>query len=422
MKSNYKPIGNYIKEIVNRNTDLKTKKLLGINIDKFFMPSVANIIGTDLSRYKIVKPNQFACNRMHVGRDYRLPIAISKDQTEFIVSPAYNVFEITDTNLIDPDYLMMWFMRGEFDRNAWFYTDADVRGGLRWDDFCEMQVPIPSIKKQREIVSEYNVINNRVLINKRLIKKIEELILSIFKLWFVEFNFPDNANKPFKDNGGEMLWSDEYQINVPINWETVILKEFTKSTLGGDWGKDMSIGNYTDRVYCLRGTDIPTAAHGKLGNIPIRYILSKNLKNRKINSSDIVIEISGGSPTQSTGRNVYLSSHYLESLKQPLICSNFCRTVKSQKGFSEYLQSIFNYLYHTGMLFKHENSSNGVKNLALEDVLDEEFFVKPSSDVLNKFKDIYLKLNKYITVLGLELENYDKLAKILLSKIALTKE
>jgi type I restriction enzyme S subunit len=97
------------------------------------MPSVANIIGTDLTVYKVVKSGQFACNRMHVGRDKRLPVAISKSEDDFIVSPAYDVFEIKNETILNPDYLMMWFSRKEFDRNAWFYTDADVRGGLSWD-------------------------------------------------------------------------------------------------------------------------------------------------------------------------------------------------------------------------------------------------------------------------------------------------
>jgi len=135
MRSNYKRLGDYIIEIKIRNTEEKAEKLLGINIDKFFMPSVANVVGTDLSVYKIVKKNQFACNRMHVGRDYRLPISMSTSDEEFMVSPAYDVFEIKDREKLDPEFLMMWFTRREFDRNSWFYTDSDVRGGLHWKSF-----------------------------------------------------------------------------------------------------------------------------------------------------------------------------------------------------------------------------------------------------------------------------------------------
>lgn len=186
MRSNYKRLGNHIREVNKRNADLKAKQLLGINIDKFFMPSVANIVGTDMSVYKIVTKGQFACNRMHVGRDYRLPIALSDKDEEFIVSPAYDVFEIIDTKELLPEYLMMWFSRSEFDRNAWYYTDADVRGGLPWKSFCDMQLPVPHPDKQKEIVKEYNAIVNRINLNNQLTQKLEETAQAVYKQWFVD--------------------------------------------------------------------------------------------------------------------------------------------------------------------------------------------------------------------------------------------
>jgi type I restriction enzyme S subunit len=216
MKLNYKPIGKYIREVKVRNENSKTNNLLGININKYYMPSVANIVGTDLSVYKIVKKGQFACNRMHVGRDMRLPVALSSGESDFIVSPAYDVFEIKDTTILSPEYLMMWFIRSEFDRNAWFYTDADVRGGLSWTAFCEMQLPIPSITKQKEIVAEYNIIQNRIDINKQFIQKLEETAQSIYKNWFVDFEFPDENGKPYKSNRGEMVESELGEI--PKGW------------------------------------------------------------------------------------------------------------------------------------------------------------------------------------------------------------
>ncbi len=186
MRQNYKRLGNYIQPLKVRNKDMKAKGLLGININKHFMSSVANIVGTDLSNYKLVQKDQFACNRMHVGRDYRIPIAVSKSDEPFIVSPAYDVFEIKKPNELLPEYLMMWFERTEFDRNAWFYTDADVRGGLAWQAFEDMQLPIPHPDKQREIVKEYNTIQNRITQNQQLIQKLEETAQAIYKRWFVE--------------------------------------------------------------------------------------------------------------------------------------------------------------------------------------------------------------------------------------------
>lgn len=217
MRSNYKRLGDYIDEVKVRNSDLKAKKLLGINIDKFFMPSVANIVGTDMSVYKIVKKNQFACNRMHVGRDYRLPISMSRSDEQFMVSPAYDVFEIKNPEILFPEYLMMWFSRREFDRNAWFYTDADVRGGLHWKALCDMQLPIPSITKQREIVKEYNTVVNRIKLNQQLIQKLEETAQAIYKQWFVYYEFPDENGNPYKSNGGEI--EDSELGEIPKGWQ-----------------------------------------------------------------------------------------------------------------------------------------------------------------------------------------------------------
>ena len=219
MRSNYKKIGDYIQKVNVRNTDLLVTDLLGINIDNFFMPSVANVVGTDMSKYKIVKNRQFSCNRMHVGRDYRIPISMSTSKEDFLVSPAYDVFEVKNEEELLPEYLMMWFSRKEYDRNAWFYTDADVRGGLHWDAFCDIEFPLPSIEKQREIVKEYNVVKDRIELNNTLIQKLEETAQAIYKQWFIDFEFPDENGNPYKSSGGEMVWCDELDKDVPKGWE-----------------------------------------------------------------------------------------------------------------------------------------------------------------------------------------------------------
>lgn len=179
-------LGDYIREVNVRNKDLKVTNLMGIKIDKHFMPSVANTIGTDLSNYKVVSKNQFACNLMHVGRDEKIPIAILLDENKIIVSPAYFTFEIINSELLLPEYLMMWFSRKEFDRNAWFYTDADVRGGMDKRTLMDMQLPIPSIEQQREIVSEYETISKRIKLNEQIIKNLEATAQTLYHKMFVE--------------------------------------------------------------------------------------------------------------------------------------------------------------------------------------------------------------------------------------------
>ena len=166
MKSNYEPLGKHIQLVDYRNSEEVTSTVLGISIDKEFMPSVANVIGTDLSRYKLISKGLFACNPMHVGRDERLPIALYEKDNPAIVSPAYFMFEIIDRDVLNEEYLMMWFRRPEFDRECWFMTDGSVRGGITWDDLCRIKLPVPSYARQCEIVESYRAITNRIALKR----------------------------------------------------------------------------------------------------------------------------------------------------------------------------------------------------------------------------------------------------------------
>ena len=166
MKSNYEPLGKHIQLVDYRNSEEVTSTVLGISIDKEFMPSVANVIGTDLSRYKLIGKGLFACNPMHVGRDERLPIALYEKANPAIVSPAYFMFEIIDHDILNEEYLMMWFRRPEFDRECWFMTDGSVRGGITWDDLCRIKLPVPSYARQCEIVESYRTITDRIALKR----------------------------------------------------------------------------------------------------------------------------------------------------------------------------------------------------------------------------------------------------------------
>ncbi len=195
----YQRLGDYIREVNVRNRELKVTKPMGINIDKHFMPSVANVIGTDLSTYKLVSRMQLACNLMHVGRDEKIPMAMLTEDKTIIVSPAYFVFEVIESNVLLPQYLMMWFRRKEFDRNAWFYTDADVRGGMSKEALLDMQLPIPSLTRQREIVAEYETLTNRIHLNNQMIQHLEATAQALYRKTFV-----DNIDKENLPEGWRM--------------------------------------------------------------------------------------------------------------------------------------------------------------------------------------------------------------------------
>lgn len=197
MELKYKSIGNFIHLIDNRNTDLECTKLVGLTVEKKFIPSVANIIGTDLSKYKVIKKNQFACSLMQVSRDGKMPVAMFREDS-VIMSPAYPMFEVNDENELMPEYLEMYLSRSEFDREAVFYAIGGVRGSLEWSDFCDMQLPVPPIQEQRRIVSEYQTVEHRIANNEALIQKLEETAQAIYHHIFVEGIDEENLPEGWK--------------------------------------------------------------------------------------------------------------------------------------------------------------------------------------------------------------------------------
>lgn len=276
MRSSFKRIGAYVQQVNARNTGLSVTNLQGVSINKYFMPSVANVNGTDLSNYKVVSKEQFAYNPMHVGRDEVLPVAMLETDDPVIVSPAYVVFEIIDKQALLPEYLMMWCRRPEFDRNAWFTTDSSVRGGFNWDDFCEMTLPVPSPEKQREIVKEYHTIVDRIKLNEQLNQKLEETAQAIYKQWFVDFEFPISAKyaaaigkpelegKPYKSSGGEMEFNKALEQEIPYGWLDTTVEGVSKKIVCGktpltsdpmNFGEDIpfvTIPDMHDKVYVVK--------------------------------------------------------------------------------------------------------------------------------------------------------------------------
>jgi type I restriction enzyme S subunit len=238
MRCNYRRIGDFIELVDVRNRDLKVKKLLGLSISKQFIPSVANIVGTSMRGYKIIKKDQFACSIMQVRRDRKMPVALLKDYDQAIISQAYPVFEITKPEELLPDYLMMWFTRSEFDRHAEFLAVGGVRGSLEWEDFLDMTLPVPILEKQQEIVNDYNTVQDRIRINEALNTALEETAQALYKHWFVDFEFPvslsqselveddlKNENpdhsKGYKSSGGAMVYNEELNCEIPVRWEVV---------------------------------------------------------------------------------------------------------------------------------------------------------------------------------------------------------
>lgn len=167
MKDNYKVLGDYIEMIDERNKDLSIKNLLGVSISKRFIPSIANIIGTDLSSYKIVRTGQFAYGPVTSRNGEKVSIAFLNED-DCIISSSYSVFKVTDTKKLDPQYLMLWFSRPEFDRYARYKSHGSVREIFDWDELCQVELPVPHIDKQKDIVKAYNIISDRIELKRKI--------------------------------------------------------------------------------------------------------------------------------------------------------------------------------------------------------------------------------------------------------------
>ena len=291
MKSNYEPLGKHIQLVDYRNSEEVTSTVLGISIDKEFMPSVANVIGTDLSRYKLISKGLFACNPMHVGRDERLPIALYEKDSPAIVSPAYFMFEIIDRDVLNEEYLMMWFRRPEFDRECWFMTDGSVRGGITWDDLCRIKLPVPSYARQCEIVESYRAITDRIALKRAENDNLEATIQAAF-------------DKAFHDAGVSLPETIIKQNKVPQGWTDATVGDFA-SVQTGPFGSQLHNEDYVES-----GTPIITVEHmdGKYiahRNLPL---VSQNdvdrLRKYDLHTGDIVFSRVG-----SVDRAVMVSQH-----------------------------------------------------------------------------------------------------------------
>ena len=186
MKEGYRLLGDFIQPVDERNRDLKVDYLLGVSISKQFIPSIANIVGTDLSSYKIVRTGQFAYGPVTSRNGEKISIALLRDK-DCIISSSYTVFEVVNKNALDPEYLMLWFSRPEFDRYARYMSHGSVREIFDWDELCKVELPVPSIDKQRSIVKAYQTITERIDLKRSINDNLEATAMAIFRSHFVTF-------------------------------------------------------------------------------------------------------------------------------------------------------------------------------------------------------------------------------------------
>jgi type I restriction enzyme S subunit len=288
---------------------------------------------------------------------------------------------------------------------------AESRSGtfpqITFSELARLSVALPNLVEQKAIEATLSCLDDKIELNNHINKNLEEMAQAIFKSWFIDF-------EPFQD--GE--FEDSELGSLPKGWRVGTIGELISDTLGGDWGKETSEGNYTEEVICIRGADIPEIASGKKGKPPTRYILKKNLEKKRLSEGEIIIEISGGSPTQSTGRTALITHELVSMSGNPLICTNFCRAISlKEEEYSTFVYSMLQYLYSKDVFFLYENGTTGIKNLDINNLFNKHQIVIPDNETMHKYKEIFYTIIKSIYNNGAQSDKLSTIRDTLLPKL-----
>ncbi|WP_440858099.1 restriction endonuclease subunit S [Staphylococcus shinii] len=316
----------------------------------------------------------------------------------------------------DNDYFYYYFKSKFGQHKLKSILSGSAQPKFNKTDFKNLEIEVPDEYNQHKIGKSLKIIDSKIEINKKIIANLEELSKTLFKRWFVDFEFPDENGNPYKSSGGEMVDSELGEI--PEGWKIGHFSHFCKKPIAGDWGKEQKQGNYVKPVRVIRGADINDYSKGGKGKSPIRFILQKNFDNKKLISGDIIVEISGGSPTQSTGRTLLINNKVLKNSEYELVCTNFCKVIRPlDEKFGEWLAYYFNYLYFRDVFFNYENGTTGIKNLDYKSIMNTMKIIAPSTQILNNFHNLISKYKINIQYLGMENDYLTQLRDTLLPKL-----
>ena len=413
MQSNYNPIGKYIRLVDNRNNELKDIPLIGVSINKKFIPSVANTIGTNMKNYKLIKKDQFACSLMQVRRDGKIPVSLMKDD-EAIISQAYPVFEIIDVSELLSEYLMMWMTRSEFDREACFYAVGGVRGSLEWEDFCAMQLPVPSIDKQKEIVKEYHTITDRIKLNEELNQKLEDTVQAIYKEWFLNFEFPDENGKRYKLNGGELIYNDRLDMKIPKEWTSKELKTICTKIGSGSTPKGGKENYKREGSSLVRSMNVYDFNFSYVNLAFIDNYQAKKLSNVELQLNDILLNITGA----SIARCCIVPNDIL-----PAYVNQHVSIIRlnAKNPYIGYLQLLLSAAQMKQQLIGISESGSTREAITKNDI-ENLMILLPNKNIVDKFSNIVQYIFKHKNILNQEHRLLDRLQKVLLSKMATIKD
>jgi type I restriction enzyme, S subunit len=369
-----------------------------MNINKEFMPSVANTVGTNLANYKVIQRNQFAYNNMQVGRDRTIRVARYDDLNLSIISPAYKIFHIIDTNKLNSEFLMLYFLRSEFDRLCWFYTDSSIRGSLDWHQFCDIDVPVPPIEIQTKIVKIYNFLNERIKLKEKINKNLEQLMKCIFEDWFVNFNYSEDISFKSSELG-----------EIPSNWNVKKLSDVLITLESGKRPKG-GISDIEDGIPSIGAENI--LGLGKFNyskNKLISHEFFSTLKKGVIQDKDVLLYKDGA----QLGRK----SLFMKGFPFDICCINE-HVFRLQTN--DEINQFYLYLWLDQEVMTNEiinlNSNSAQPGINQNDVKSLLILV-PELKIISKFNKIISPMMNQIFDNALEINKLTKLRDTLLPKL-----
>jgi len=278
--------------------------------------------------------------------------------------------------------------------------------GLRQPELLKCKINLPSLAEQQRIASILSSLDEKIEVNRRINDNLEQQAQALFKSWFVDF-------EPFRD---QPFVESELGM-IPEGWRVGRYEEIIEMTISGDWGKEKREGKYVHKVACIRGCDFQDIKNGLRGNTPERYILEKNYQSKHFHHNDVLVEISGGTQTVSTGRVCPVSQLLIDKFNADIVCTNFCRVIRPIAAYAAYLYYSWLYKYNGKVMFGYENGTSGIKNFRIKDFISVEPVVIPPADLLGKFQQFVDSVQLQIQTRGSESSRLAQLRDTLLPRL-----
>lgn len=313
-----------------------------------------------------------------------------------------NAISVSAKDIVDTDFLYYLMTTLDFHH----HHIGGAQPLMTQDIIGEFAVGIPSKTIQKKVVSILKSLDDKIEVNRRINENLEQQAQALFKSWFVDF-------EPFKD---QPFVESELGM-IPQGWRVGRYEEIIDSTISGDWGKEKNEGNYTHKVACIRGCDFQDIKNGLRGKTPERYILEKNYQTKHFKDKDILVEISGGTATVSTGRVCPVSQLLIDKYNKDIVCTNFCRLVRPKALYGAYLYYSWLYKYNNKVMFGYENGTSGIKNFRIKDFISLEPVIIPSEEILIRFQTYIDQLQIKLQMNGSEIQKLAELRDTLLPRL-----